>query len=140
MSECKADAGCPSLLIKQEVGPPEQDQFRTKKEKWRSPCAQRPSTRTLAGILADIGSYPDGRSFGAATRPRPLRKMSGLCAVPVFRILDEFLQFSAGFEKRDPFGGNFDCCASFGIASCARSSFARVEATEPTEFDFITAA
>src|SRR6266849_9618137 len=54
-----------------------------------------------------------------------------------FQILEEFHQFSAWPEKRDLFGGNFHCCASFGIASHPRSSFARVEAAETTEFDFI---
>src|SRR5579859_3057070 len=57
ISECKADAGCPLLLIKQAVGPTEYDQFRTKKKNGALDALRGHRTRTLAGILVNNAVY-----------------------------------------------------------------------------------
>jgi hypothetical protein len=51
MSECKADAEWPALLLKQAVGSLEYDQFRTKKNDGPFYPLRGHNTRTLAGIF-----------------------------------------------------------------------------------------
>jgi hypothetical protein len=57
VSECKADAGCPPLLIKETVGPTNRTNFERKKKNGGLNALKGNRTRTLAGILADIGSF-----------------------------------------------------------------------------------
>jgi hypothetical protein len=85
MSKCKADAECPPLLIKQEVGPPEYDQFRTKKEKWRSPCAQGPSYSNI-GRLCRARHNPELGIMQSIFSPAARRKT---------------LRVGANFDRRD---------------------------------------
>src|SRR6266849_1894197 len=74
MSECKADAGWPPLLLKQAVGPLEYNQFRTKKNDGPLYPLRGHHTRTLAGIFGDIGSYSSCLGTRRSYRPRGISR------------------------------------------------------------------
>src|SRR5439155_11121706 len=45
-------------------------------------------------------------------------------------LVDEFLEFLAGFEIRNPLGGNINGGAGLGISASARATLAHTKATE----------
>jgi hypothetical protein len=73
---------------------------------------KRAAIGQLTGV---IGSYPGGHSFGAATRPRPLRKMSGLCAVPVFEFWTSSFNSLLGLKNAILLAGTLTAAPVLGL-------------------------
>jgi hypothetical protein len=51
--------------------------------------------------------------------------------------IDEVAEFLRGFEERDFFGGDFYFGSGFWVASDARVSLARTEASKSSDFDLV---